>query len=61
MYTLGYLKVMLAGLGPSLRWDDEYLKLREIPLGKLMGEKWKGVTIDDSALHVLRDSPIRLR
>ena len=31
---------MLAGLGPSLRWDDEFLRFRAVLIKKLMVEKW---------------------
>ena len=33
-------KVMLAGLGPSLRWDDEYLRFRAVPINNLKFKKW---------------------
>jgi hypothetical protein len=37
----GYcFKVMLMGLGPSLRWDDEYLRFRAVIINELMVEKW---------------------
>jgi LPS-assembly lipoprotein len=29
------------GLSPSLRWDDEYLRFREIPIKSLMVAKWR--------------------
>ena len=31
---------MLTGLGPSLRWDDEFLRFRAVLIYKLMVEKW---------------------
>jgi hypothetical protein len=34
---------LCSGLGPSLRWDDEYLRFREVPIYKLMVEKWNNL------------------
>src|SRR5450759_4393562 len=31
---------LCSGLGPSLRWDDEYLRLRAILIRKLKFENW---------------------
>ena len=34
---------LCSGLGPSLRWDDEYLRVRAAPISKLMIENWNKI------------------
>src|SRR5450759_4570790 len=44
---------LCSGLGPSLRWDDEYLRFREVPIYKLMIEKWNKIVFVDQGAALL--------